>query len=65
MVNLPCAHAAVEQVVFCRLTETQKAVYNQYLSSKDVKQLLRDSSLTGTSSLQSINILKKLCNRMS
>lgn len=55
--------SAVEQVVFCRLTDAQKAVYQAYLSSKDVKDLLREGPST-SSSLQSITMLKKLCNRM-
>lgn len=50
--------------MFCRITEAQKAVYKHFLSSKDVKDLLNDRMARSTS-LQSITILKKLCNRMS
>lgn len=48
----------VEQVVCCRLTPLQVAMYNALLKSSMIRQALQ----TSNSSLSSITTLKKLCN---
>ncbi|KAL4067932.1 DNA repair protein, SNF2 family [Scleroderma citrinum] len=48
-----------EHVVFCRLSEFQLALYRLFISSPEIKALLRG---TESQPLKAINILKKLCN---
>ena len=69
----------VEQVVCCRLTPLQQALYKLFIESKATKYLLAKSGGAGgggggrknggggvsASSLSAITQLKKLCNRMS
>lgn len=58
----------VEQVVCCRLTPLQTALYKLFIGSKVAKQLLSGSKGGGrvsVSSLSAITQLKKLCNRKS
>ena len=70
----------VEQVVCCRLTPLQQALYKLFIESKATKCLLAKSGGAGgggggrkngrggggvsASSLSAITQLKKLCNRM-
>lgn len=52
-----------EHVVFCNLAPFQKALYMQFRTSKEAKSLLNsDKKTEGTSTLNAINILKRLCN---
>ncbi|KAG5360539.1 DNA repair protein [Yarrowia sp. B02] len=52
-----------EHVVFCNLSAFQKALYIQFRTSKEAKQLLKgEKGGEGHSTLNAINILKKLCN---
>ncbi|KAF9265480.1 hypothetical protein L218DRAFT_957061 [Marasmius fiardii PR-910] len=48
-----------EQVVFCGLSEFQLSLYRLFISSPEIKALLRG---TDSQPLKAINILKKLCN---
>jgi DNA repair and recombination RAD54-like protein len=48
-----------EHVVFCGLSEFQLALYRLFISSPEIKALLRG---TDSQPLKAINILKKLCN---
>ncbi|TFK76279.1 DNA repair protein, SNF2 family [Pluteus cervinus] len=48
-----------EHVVFCGLSEFQLALYRLFISSPEIKALLRG---TESQPLKAINILKKLCN---
>ncbi|KAI6132160.1 DNA repair protein, SNF2 family [Pisolithus croceorrhizus] len=48
-----------EHVVFCRLSEFQLALYRLFISSPEIKALLRGKE---SQPLKAINILKKLCN---
>ncbi|KIM62184.1 hypothetical protein SCLCIDRAFT_1215536 [Scleroderma citrinum Foug A] len=48
-----------EHVVFCRLSDFQLALYRLFISSPEIKALLRG---TDSQPLKAINILKKLCN---
>lgn len=51
-----------EHVVFCGLSDFQRQVYNSYLKSKIVNNLLKSNDGMGTQSLKGINVLKKICN---
>ncbi|KAG6837298.1 hypothetical protein H0H93_011900 [Arthromyces matolae] len=48
-----------EHVVFCGLSEFQLSLYRLFISSPEIKALLRG---TDSQPLKAINILKKLCN---
>ncbi|KAJ3768773.1 DNA repair protein, SNF2 family [Lentinula raphanica] len=48
-----------EQVVFCGLSDFQLSLYRLFISSPEIKALLRG---TESQPLKAINILKKLCN---
>ncbi|KAF2147051.1 uncharacterized protein K452DRAFT_240179 [Aplosporella prunicola CBS 121167] len=48
-----------EHVVFCNLAPFQKDLYNLFIQSPEIRQLLRGK---GSQPLKAINILKKLCN---
>lgn len=48
-----------EQVVFCRLSDFQLDLYRLFITSPDIKALLRGAN---SQPLKAINILKKLCN---
>lgn len=48
-----------EHVVFCGLSELQLSLYRLFITSPEIKKLLRG---TGSQPLKAINILKKLCN---
>ena len=48
-----------EQVVFCRPSGLQLALYRLFISSPECQSLLRG---TNSQPLKAINILKKLCN---
>lgn len=48
-----------EQVVFCRPSELQLALYRLFISSPEIQALLRGAD---SQPLKAINILKKLCN---
>ncbi|KAI0374888.1 DNA repair protein, SNF2 family [Pilatotrama ljubarskyi] len=48
-----------EQVVFCKLSDFQLALYRLFISSPEIQALLRG---TDSQPLKAINILKKLCN---
>ena len=48
-----------EHVVFCRLSELQLSLYRLFISSPEIKALLRG---VDSQPLKAINILKKLCN---
>lgn len=48
-----------EQVVFCGLSEFQTALYRHFITSPEIKALLRGQN---SQPLKAINILKKLCN---
>ncbi|KAI8867327.1 hypothetical protein GQ42DRAFT_164865 [Ramicandelaber brevisporus] len=57
-----------EHVVFCRFGSLQANLYEKYTNSKAVKKVLqeeegtRSRSTGGTTSLQAITLLKKMCN---
>lgn len=55
-----------EHVVFCELSPFQRALYNVFIKSEEVRRLLREqgnkSTSSGTTTLQAITLLKKLCN---
>jgi DNA repair and recombination protein RAD54 and RAD54-like protein len=48
-----------EQVVFCGLSSFQLSLYRLFISSPEIKALLRGQN---SQPLKAINILKKLCN---
>lgn len=48
-----------EQVVFCTLSPLQLALYRHFITSPEVKKLLRG---VGSQPLKAIGQLKKLCN---
>ncbi len=48
-----------EHVVFCSLSPLQLALYRLFITSPDIKRLLRG---VGSQPLKAINILQKLCN---
>lgn len=48
-----------EQVVFCGLSDFQLSLYRLFISSPEIKALLRGAE---SQPLKAINILKKLCN---
>lgn len=48
-----------EHVVFCGLSDFQLALYRLFITSPEIKSLLRG---TNSQPLKAINILKKLCN---
>ncbi|EWC47991.1 DNA repair protein rhp54 [Drechslerella stenobrocha 248] len=48
-----------EHVVFCNLAPFQKDLYNHFVTSSEVRKLLRG---VGCKPLKAINVLKKLCN---
>jgi len=48
-----------EQVVFCGLSDFQLSLYRLFISSPEIKRLLRGQE---SQPLKAINILKKLCN---
>jgi DNA repair and recombination protein RAD54 and RAD54-like protein len=48
-----------EQVVFCGLSEFQLALYRLFISSPEIRALLRGKE---SQPLKAINVLKKLCN---
>lgn len=48
-----------EQVVFCKLSEFQLALYRLFITSPEIKALLRGKD---SQPLKAINVLKKLCN---
>ncbi|KAI9298263.1 hypothetical protein K502DRAFT_286722 [Neoconidiobolus thromboides FSU 785] len=54
-----------EHIVFCKLSDTQKTLYQKFINSKNVKNLLEEKSGQKATSLQAINILKKLVNHPS
>ncbi len=60
---IPPVHFAVpvkyEQVVFCGLSNFQLSLYRLFISSPEIKRLLRGQD---SQPLKAINILKKLCN---
>lgn len=57
------AYISVEQVVCCRLTPLQSALYNLFVNSKAAKLEETKNGKMAGSSLSSITQLKKLCNR--
>lgn len=48
-----------EHVVFCKLAPFQEALYNYFITSPEIKSLLRGK---GSQPLKAIGLLKKLCN---
>lgn len=48
-----------EQVVFCGLSDFQLALYRLFITSPEIKALLRGKE---SQPLKAINVLKKLCN---
>lgn len=48
-----------EQVVFCGLSDFQLSLYRLFITSPEIKRLLRGQD---SQPLKAINILKKLCN---
>lgn len=48
-----------EQVVFCGLSDFQLSLYRLFISSPEIKALLRGKD---SQPLKAINVLKKLCN---
>ncbi|KAH3680777.1 hypothetical protein WICMUC_000128 [Wickerhamomyces mucosus] len=53
---LPCKY---EHVIFVRLSDMQKKLYQHFITSPDIKKLLRG---VGSQPLKAIGLLKKLCN---
>ncbi|OQE22325.1 hypothetical protein PENSTE_c010G02402 [Penicillium steckii] len=47
-----------EQVIFCKLTETQRTIYKRFLGSDDMQSIIRGKR----NSLFGIDILRKICN---
>lgn len=61
--SFQCVHVSVEQVVCCRLTPLQLALYKSFVASQvSDAQVGEELKVTG-SALSSITQLKKLCNR--
>lgn len=58
-VTRPTVPVKYEQVVFCGLSPFQLALYRLFISSPEIRALLRG---TNSQPLKAINILKKLCN---
>ena len=58
-IHLGSVPVKYEHVVFCRLSDFQLALYRLFISSPEIKSLLRG---TQSQPLKAINILKKLCN---
>ncbi|KAK9323582.1 P-loop containing nucleoside triphosphate hydrolase protein [Lipomyces orientalis] len=48
-----------EHVVFCKLSPFQEALYNHFITSPEIKKLLRGAE---SQPLKAIGLLKKLCN---
>lgn len=48
-----------EYVIFCNLSPVQKSLYHHFITSPEIKKLLRG---TGSQPLKAIGLLKKLCN---
>lgn len=48
-----------EYVIFCGLSEMQKTLYNHFITSPDIKKLLKGEN---SQPLKAIGLLKKLCN---
>lgn len=48
-----------EQVVFCGLSELQLSLYRLFITSPEIRALLRGKD---SQPLKAINLLKKLCN---
>lgn len=48
-----------EHVVFCKLSPFQTDLYNYFITSPDIKSILRGK---GSQPLKAIGLLKKLCN---
>ncbi|XP_077867128.1 DNA repair and recombination protein RAD54-like [Saccoglossus kowalevskii] len=55
----------IEQVVCCRLTDVQRALYNGFVSTKAAECQVTSNGKVSMSSLSSITQLKKLCNHPS
>jgi DNA excision repair protein ERCC-6 len=51
-----------ERVLFCSLTSLQRALYQQYLSSKDVTSILTNSFESRNVAFKAISHLRKICN---
>lgn len=47
-----------EQVIFCKLTDTQRTIYKRFLGSDDMQSIIRGKR----NSLFGIDILRKICN---
>ena len=63
VLSFQCVHISVEQVVCCRLTPLQLALYKSFVASQ-VSDTQQEEELKVTgSALSSITQLKKLCNR--
>lgn len=58
-VNIATVPVKYEHVVFCSLSEFQLSLYRLFISSPEIKALLRGAE---SQPLKAINILKKLCN---
>src|SRR5258708_22931028 len=56
---MPIVPVKYEQVVFCGLSDFQLSLYRLFISSPEIKRLLRGQE---SQPLKAINILKKLCN---
>ena len=50
-----------EQVLFCRLTQTQREVYQEYIDSKQCQQILAGKYMVSTSTANSVS--RKMCKR--
>ncbi|CDK29347.1 unnamed protein product [Kuraishia capsulata CBS 1993] len=48
-----------EYVIFCKMAPMQERLYNHFITSPDIKKLLRG---VGSQPLKAIGLLKKLCN---
>lgn len=59
LINTNIVPVKYEHVVFCGLSEFQLALYRLFISSPEIKALLRGAE---SQPLKAINILKKLCN---
>lgn len=55
--------SSAEQIICCRLTHLQTALYKQFVQSKAAECQLTSNGKVALSSLSSITQLKKLCNR--
>ena len=58
-IAIPIVPVKYEQVVFCGLSHFQLSLYRLFISSPEIKRLLRGQE---SQPLKAINILKKLCN---